>query len=830
MVMIKRLLVSFTFFLAGINLSAQYSDTSLWAPNGAVRSVVLRDSLLYVGGSFSQVSPVTGHFVGLDSVSAQVLSSFPLVRGRVNCMAKDSTGRIYVGGNFTAVGNETCVNLFRLDTLGNFDADFLPNPDGEVFCLEVFGDALWIGGNFLTVEGFARMRGASMLVSSHYTTLDTSSNTLISHFSSLPEDSLTDFDPLSSGPIYSMNASVNDGSVLVGGDFAGIGGCPATYLAKLNVSNGNYLFYGNSFWQSVPNVNAPVRAIEQNGDRVYVAGDFTNFGLDLRKGIAVVSKYSGHLVYNDPSNQPSYNANMNGTVRDMKFIDGNLYIAGHFSVVDGQTRRNLACIDTTLHVLSWVVNASDDVNSIELWNDSVFCIGGKFKIVNNDSACGAALVNKISTTVHAWNPVFNDNVLAVMPASFAGIVFAGGDFTGANGVFRDNLCVINVNTKRPEAWHPLVNNTVTTLYADASSLFVAGDFLQIGTNTRNRIAAFDLVSGNLNSFDPGVNGYVRTMTADGNKLYIGGNFSTTGGQTRNNLACIDISNSQATIWNPGCAGTVNKLILDGEHLYVGGFFSQTGGQFRDNLARVSTVTALADFGWSCNTDDGVYDMEMYNGLLYFGGWFQDASGQARMHLAAADTISGAPTAWNPGTDSYVRKLARWNDDLFIAGDFLTVGSSFVAHWLCNYDLGDGLYDTYWTPWPNSMPEAMATSQDWLYAGGSFVNIGNHFHPNLSRISISWVTNVEQTENQPPVPVRCWPNPAQDFIYLKLPAGAQQQIRIFDATGRMVIEETVLPFDNGSMIRIDLAGLAPGLYSVLIAGDGMPLSTGKFIRE
>src|SRR4051812_36917265 len=120
-VKMRRLLVVLTIFLIGECLHAQVADPLLWAPNGPVNAVLLKDSLLYVGGDFTQVSPVTGHFTLLDSSTAAVVPGYPLIGGRVDCMAKDSLGRVYVGGLFDKVGSHLCNNLFRLTPQGTFD-------------------------------------------------------------------------------------------------------------------------------------------------------------------------------------------------------------------------------------------------------------------------------------------------------------------------------------------------------------------------------------------------------------------------------------------------------------------------------------------------------------------------------------------------------------------------------------------------------------------------------------------------------------------------------------------------------------------------------------
>lgn len=828
-VMIRRLLVILNLLAGVFSAHSQTGDPNLWSPNGPVNSIVLRDSLLYVGGDFSQVSPVAGRLVRLDSATAGLAPAFPFITGKINCMAKDSLGRIYVGGDFAQVGSYPYRNLFRLDTLGNVDTTFVPDPDGEIFTLSTDSFRLWIGGDFLNINGFNRMRGAAIHVTERQIFVDTQGDS--SYILAAAPDTLNYFDPQAQGPIYSLCIDSAGLNVIAGGDFAGIGGFPITYIAKLKPETGQSAGLGNSFWQSSPNANGPVRVVRTYRNRIYLAGDFTAMGLDPRMGLAVIRFDNGMLLTTDSLNQPAYNAGINGPVRDIELIGDKLFIAGHFGIVDGLFRSNIACLDTMLNVQSWIADADKEVYDIQRWGTNTLCFGGNFHTVNGDTAYYLSLVDRNTAAVQNWNPMFDGNVYAIMPAS-NGKIYAGGTFNGAAGVLRENLCAINVNTRRPTNWSPKVNAPVQTLYADANTLYVAGDFQQINQQLRNRIAAYDLQTLSLNAFNPGVNGLVRAMVSDQSKLYIGGNFTNAGGQNRNNIAAITIANSQATVWNPGCAGTVNKIILDNDWMYLGGFFSQAGGQPRQNLARIHTSTGVIDWNWNCDTDNGVYDMELYNGYLYFGGWFDHAAGQARNHLGAADTLTGALISFDPGVDNYVRSFARWNDDLFIGGAFATVETVTNYPRLANYDLGDDQFDI-WAPMPNAMPETMQASQNWLYIGGGFSNAGFAFHPYLAMLSVNFVTGLNETLHTQNSGINLYPNPTADQVFVSvngLEPGRVCDLAITDLTGRIIFSESSVSGTELSHHRIDISTFPSGLYLCTITENGLVIAADKFIRK
>lgn len=803
----NRLLVILIFLLTGIRVFSQVADTSLWAPNGPVNTIFLKDSLLFVGGDFDQVSPVTGNFIAVDSASAVVAAPFPFVNGKVNCLMRDpASGNIYVGGLFSKVGNTDCFNLFRLTPQGNFDPSFLPNPDGEIFGFEIAWNTLYIAGRFSYFEGYARGNGAAVF---------------------LANDSLTPFDPASDGPIYAFAADYYYNTLVTGGDFQHLGGGNIAYVGKVNPNTGNYIPYGNSFWTAIPQVFGPVKTIKVLHRRIYIGGDFYTFAGFPSPGIGVLDSYNGNWLH--PNNL--YNTDLNGFVSDIEIINQKVYISGNFTTVDSGAyiRNRLACFDTMLRLLSWNPNVSGNVNGMALSPDSsAMYIAGNFHLLGNDTAynAGKVLLDSAGTTV-LWNPALNDEALSIIPSNLPGRVWIGGKFTGAGGELRKNLCAINTTTRAATAWNPKVNSPVTTLYADDHSLFVCGNFSTINSQPRNKIAAFDLASLTLNSFDPGVNGFVRTMIADSTDLFIGGNFTVAGGQTRNNLAKINKATGLVETWDPGCAGTVNKLLLEGNDLFVGGYFSQCGGQMRDNLAKISPVTGLADWSWLCNTDDGIYDMDIYNGQLYIGGWFHIVDGQARNYFAAVDTMNGAVLSFNPYINNYIRGFVRSGDDLFITGPFSTVTSSDLRPHLCNYDLGDGQFDA-WAPSPDNFPVTMQATQNELYAGGDFVNIGYHFHPNLCLFNIAWVTGIQPEEQ--PAGLFLYPNPADEFISVSFegPWNGEKMLRVFDSNGKLVTEKT-WNADVQAYI-LNTTALSPGIYLLEIRDKNGNRSVERFIRR
>src|SRR3954454_15271536 len=91
----------------GLGTAHAASDVPLaggWVANGEVDAVSFDDAgRTYLGGTFTQVGPRTGHGVKLTATSEVPASGFPDVDGAINAVDPDGSGGWFIGGDFTAV-------------------------------------------------------------------------------------------------------------------------------------------------------------------------------------------------------------------------------------------------------------------------------------------------------------------------------------------------------------------------------------------------------------------------------------------------------------------------------------------------------------------------------------------------------------------------------------------------------------------------------------------------------------------------------------------------------------------------------------------------------
>lgn len=154
-----------------LRLNGQGSLDPNWNPstNGFVRAIAIAaDGSVFVGGTFSQIGGEERRGIAkLDSTTGAADADWnPQFNfGRVDALAVDDAGYVYVGGDFSMTGS-TARNLIRIPALGSgiLDPSWLPAPERRVRTLSLDGHgSLFVGGAFSTMAGQSRRGTAKLL-------------------------------------------------------------------------------------------------------------------------------------------------------------------------------------------------------------------------------------------------------------------------------------------------------------------------------------------------------------------------------------------------------------------------------------------------------------------------------------------------------------------------------------------------------------------------------------------------------------------------------------------------------------------------------------------
>ncbi|WP_432478548.1 hypothetical protein [Nocardioides sp. GXQ0305] len=275
--------------------------------------------------------------------------------------------------------------------------------------------------------------------------------------------------------------------------------------------------------------NNGIRALENDGTRVFAAGDFTTIGGVARTRVAALDGSTGATI-------GAFNANANATVRALEYDSGTLYLGGVFSRMNGAARPKLAAVDAA------------------------------------NGALRTGFASNADRTVFSLARIPGTSTLAV-----------GGNFTTLGGTTRRFLGSVSTTSGAVTGWTPPQDcSTCFVLGLDARSDLVYGAVAGPG----GRASAWGTTTGTRRWSQHG-DGDVQAVRLVGDTLYAGGHyapqFGAAGGAQlqRSNIAAMDAATGQVLPWAPLLGGTsfgVWAIDGDADALWVGGGFTRVQGQ------------------------------------------------------------------------------------------------------------------------------------------------------------------------------------------------------------------------------------------------------------
>ena len=306
--------------LAAINMGS--CDLLPWRAdaNKQVYALAVHGSTVYAGGAFTAVSATSRYGVAaLDASSGKVLPFAPHVSGTVRALTTSGTS-VYAGGTFTKVNGSPRSHLAAVDVnTGALSGSWKPSASGTVRALapSANGSRIYVGGSFSALDGRSG--------SGYLGAVDPTTGALDAGFS-----------PNLSFPVLSLDADSN-------GVYAG-GGGSGGHLAIWNADG--------SLQQPVYQTDGDVQAIAVDGGTVYGGGHFGNYCVDNTGGGApymcdkplrrhklfAVSLSTGAVT----SWAPMLNSNLGVFTEAVDGASGDLWVGGDFTTVNGVSRPHVA--------------------------------------------------------------------------------------------------------------------------------------------------------------------------------------------------------------------------------------------------------------------------------------------------------------------------------------------------------------------------------------------------------------------------------------------------------------------------------------------------------
>lgn len=538
-----------------------------------------------------------------------------------------------------------------------------------------------------------------------------------------------------------VNAIVTSGTTAyIGGNFTQVQGTDRRGVASINMSTGALLPFN-------PRLGGPsVDSLLLNGTTLYVGGQFRNVNSYQATSGAFVNS-SGVASSSSPT--------INGTVT-VAIPDGSSgwYIGGSFTLVNGVTRNRIARINSDGTIHAFDPNANSTVNSL-LLNGTTLYVGGGFSTIGGASRAKIAALDTTLNTANAtaWNPGVttaggNRGPYAMQMSGT--ILYIGGDFITAGGASRASIAALDttINTGSATAWDPAPTNTtvpyILSLHLNGTTLYVGGGFTTIGGASRSNIAALDTTvnTGNATAWDPGSNVAVESMVRSGTTLYVAGGFGTIGGSARTGVAALDTTTNtnNATAWAPQISVTGTSLGISGTTLYMGSStaYATNGVKRYYLLAFDTTLNSSNLLSWNPGANAQTNVIAVNGSDLFVGGNFSSIGGTIRSGLAAFDTTVNTDnaTAWEPHIAGSVRGMALYNSTLYVIGSFSRVNNNISRRHLAGFDTTVN-QDNHVTCGPGLTSgaayygTAIALNKDTLYVAGNYLTLGGAGNPRNS---------------------------------------------------------------------------------------------------
>lgn len=589
-------------------------------PSGSLRAVEIDNDQLYVAGAYTSIGGVARTRLARLSLAGVVDTSWsPEPNGIVLALRSNGSGLIYLGGVFTQVAGAGRIALARVPTAGSGAPDGwnpVLNTGASVRALDVDGSAVYIGGEFSSVNGATRARIAKLDLStgapdpafiatltaapdlltvigaSVYLGRDSFAQTVTSGPNTLSGVRLvrlatanaaldTSFNPLAdtlpgeTASVLALAPGDGGGRLVVGGSYAGMSaGAVRLSLASLNADG------------SVDSLSSIPEAAQ--------LAVWSQLRLDT-DGAALV--HGDYRRVNGSARRDLLRLNAAGTI-DGSFRPPNVRIdaatlhPGQAVYIADRTNLRILKLDrlTGDPVPGFTpITYTNVVGRMEIAGAHLY-LSGSFTLDGiTPPLSGYARMDLASGQIdQSFRPNLGSGTISGTrfdPASNA--LFLYGGFTTVNGTARAGLAKLDANTLALDtAWNPtFAGGGVNELQPDGlGGVYLVGPYTSINGSACRAPAR--LLSTDTGTLDPAFScaratGQALTVALAADAVYAGSNSQI----LRFPLSAAGASDAN---WSATVSGA-SSLVGDASRLFVLGSYSTLSGVPRGGLAALPTV-------------------------------------------------------------------------------------------------------------------------------------------------------------------------------------------------------------------------------------------------
>lgn len=789
------------------------------------------------------------------------------ITGTVKKIAHRADGKIMVCGIINSYKGIPVNNIFRINSDGSLDTSFNPGAtfasDVRTFEFQTDGKVI-VAGNSENVFGIKRLNEDG--------SLDSTFNVSFNY------------------PAQCFGIQT-DGKILIGAD-------TNTLLSKVIRLNTNGTL-DSSFNLNAPSITFARCIMVESGGKIIVGGESTSSLnapslVRLNSGGDVDATFSSGVfsTINTLSKQPDGKIIVGGKLRFGSSL-GDFHNVGRI-MANGQ-------IDASF--------SPGNVNLIEVYasairDDGKILIGGRFTIYNGSTANNIACLNTDGSIDTSFNSGIglNHHVYA-LDAYSGNTFFAGGDFNYYNTADSDSIILIdadggaNIGFTTGRVIYTQVSLAVVCAQTDGK-IIVAGGFDYYNNASSRKITRFNSDGSIDNSFDVGsgfnydsdyATVHSVALQSDG-RIIVAGKFNHYDGTPVSNLVRLNIDGTLDNTFTNGNAANFNYLVHelliqpDGKIIAIGTNYNNYNSDYIVRLNQDGTLDT--SFNATARFNSAAEAMAIQSdGKIIVGGRFSTFNTEAAPGIIRLNPDGTVDSTFNTGSgfntstsSSYVRALKIQEDGKIIVGGYLTNfnGATTTRHLFrlnsngtidTSFDQGSGLNGSVLSLDLDSESKLLVGGNFTSYNGAnnnhlirinadgvldSLFNVGLGFNSAIANISSlsngkiivagafsSYNGSVAKqiirlkgssllaTHNSPLInKMSFYSNPVKDFLQVKLDdLTIMKSYTIIDSSGKEIKSETTSNFNN----KIDVTVLSKGIYLLKVDTNHGRLVE-KFIKE
>ncbi len=543
--------------------------------------------------------------------------------------------------------------------------------------------------------------------------------------------------------VYSVIA-LNNGSILIAGDFTSYNGVGVKSIARLTSSGS----LDGTFSSQCD--GAIYAMVVQNDGKIIIGGSFTQYNTVSRNSVARLDS-EGILDLTFDAGTGADGGEVDGLAIQQ---DGKVLAGGSFSSFNGVSKGNIVrltttgAVDNTFNPQGVPFTNGEILYGISQQADGDILVSGnniQYQVNGTAVRKGIFRLNTDGSLDNSFDIVCKSNSSNFPRVSSTtlsnGKIIVSGNFDLVNNEARNGVARLNADGtldasfSHGEGSGATGGNVTCTLVLENKQILIGGNFSKFNNSRRNGIALLK-PNGELDdAFNPGLgaDGTVRTITKLGSgKVLIGGDFTKYNGTDVGHIARLNADGSLDNSFNVSGAGTngnILKIAIQADNkIIIAGSFTKYNGLTKNFITRLNEDGTPDPSFTGTGTNGGVFSVLLQtNGDIIIGGNFTTYNGVSKINLARLHGNDGSldnSFVTGVGPSALVTTLASQPDGKIIVYGGFTLYNGIAVKNMVRINPDNGSMDAGFSVGTGPSPanvQCITVSNGKIFIGGNFTS-------------------------------------------------------------------------------------------------------------